>query len=154
MNELNGSCLCSKLVWTLNISIFSPGPLPQKDQDWQPSSASLVCSWLWNFKHAQATWPRRLFFPIRPNLPKLWTHSLARSTLMIDLPQRRFIFFYQQCSTVTKILVVLNIQTLEETYHSRKLLKCQRRLCKMVSVRSAILWINNWGTDDCVLEMI
>ena len=38
---------------------------------------------------------------------------------MVDLPQGRLIFLYQQCSTVTKILVVLNTQTLEETHHSK-----------------------------------
>ena len=74
----------------------------------------------------------------------------------LNLPQRGFIFIflYQQCSVVTKTLVVLNTQTLEEAGRSKKLFKCQKRQNEMLSAGSAILQISNWGIGECALKML
>lgn len=132
-------------AWT---SIFSWTPTPEG-----PGLAGrqhLFCAKLpLKLPAWQAHMAAQTVSPIRPNLPKPWSQPW-----WWICPKRGFIFLSQQCSVVTKTLVVLNMQTLEEECLSRKLLKCQRRQSEMALVGSTVSWISNWGIGEYVLKIL
>lgn len=120
--------------------ILSPGPLPQKDQDWHtgsPFCAQLVSKLPAQPAHVAA---QTVFSELA---------QAVSSALMVDL-----IFPSHQCSVITKTLGVLKTQTLREACLSRKLLNCRRRQSEMVLVGRSVLWISNWGIGECVLNML
>lgn len=126
--------LCSKLVWTQAIPMFSPTH-PRRTRSGR-QAAPLLC--IAGPEMASMASPLGHADCFLQSGQTCLNHEL-------NLPQRGFIFIflYQQCSVVTKALVVLNTQTLEEAHRSRKLFKCQKRQNEMVSTGSAILRISN-----------